>query len=60
MVLDKPDSMDPDGTSAPGVPGGQLQHPTVGQHGKWLSLVGVPTREVQLCFGGHYRPDPDH
>ena len=37
MVLDKPDSTDPDGTSAPGVPGGQLQHPAVGVDGSLRS-----------------------
>lgn len=38
MVLDKPlDSMDPDGTFAPGLTGGQLQHPAVGGDGSFRS-----------------------
>lgn len=38
MVLDKPlDSMDPDGTFAPGLAGGQLQHPVVGADGSFRS-----------------------
>ncbi|GFY90632.1 transducin/WD40 repeat-like superfamily protein [Actinidia rufa] len=36
MVLDKPDSMDPDGTSAPG---GQLLHPSVGVDGSLRSRL---------------------
>ena len=38
MVLDKPlDTMEPDGTFAPGLPGGPLQHPAVGGEGSFRS-----------------------
>ena len=38
MVLDKPlDSMNSDGTLAPGHPGGQLQNPSVGGDGSFRS-----------------------
>ncbi|KAI8555856.1 hypothetical protein RHMOL_Rhmol05G0206700 [Rhododendron molle] len=38
MVLDKPlDSMDTDGTFAPGLTGGQLQHPALGGDGSFRS-----------------------
>jgi len=62
MVLDKPlDSMDPDGTFAPGLAGGQLQHPVVGGDGSFRSGLKSwqklkPSIEI-LCNNQVLSPD---